>query len=108
HAISQHESSIMQYAIEKISNIDFIDVLGYNGTNVSALSFAMKGVHPHDIASILDKKGICIRAGHHCAHPLMSFYKVPSTSRISFAMYTSKHEIDVCIAALEEVYRLFS
>ena len=108
HAISQHESSIMQYAIDKISKIDFIDVLGYNGTNVSALSFTMKGVHPHDIASILDKKGICIRAGHHCAHPLMSFYKVPSTSRISFAMYTSKQEIDACIAALEEVYRLFS
>ena len=103
-----HEQGLMNTAIEAIQSYDFLQILGYNGTNVSALSFTMKGVHPHDIASILDKKGICIRAGHHCAHPLMQFYKVSSTSRISFALYTTHDEIIQCIDELASIYALFS
>lgn len=107
-AISNHESQIMAYAIESLKSLDFISILGYNGTNVSAISFVMDTVHPHDIASILDNKGICVRAGHHCAHPLMQFYKVPSTTRISFALYTTTDEINACISELKEIYTLFS
>lgn len=107
-AISNHESQIMAYAIESLKSLDFISILGYNGTNVSAISFIMDTVHPHDIASILDKKGICVRAGHHCAHPLMQFYKVPSTTRISFGLYTTTDEINTCISELKEIYTLFS
>ena len=103
-----HEQGLMKTAIEAIQSYDFLQILGYNGSNVSALSFTMKGVHPHDIASILDKKGICIRAGHHCAHPLMQFYKVSSTSRISFALYTTHDEIIQCIDELASIYALFS
>jgi len=107
-AISSHESQIMAYAIESLKSLDFISILGYNGTNVSAISFIMDTVHPHDIASILDKKGICVRAGHHCAHPLMQFYKVPSTTRISFGLYTTTDEINACISELKEIYTLFT
>ena len=107
-AIAKHESILMNYAINALKSLDFISIIGYNGTNVSAISFVMNGVHPHDIASILDKKGICVRAGHHCAHPLMQFYKVPSTTRISFAMYSTVDEIDACIRELKEIYSLFS
>lgn len=106
--IAKHESMLMNYAIEELRSLDFISILGYNGTNVSAISFVMDTVHPHDIASILDKKGICVRAGHHCAHPLMQFYKVPSTTRISFAMYSTVDEIEACIKELKEIYTLFS
>ncbi len=107
-AIAKHESILMNYAINALKSLDFISIIGYNGTNVSAISFVMNGVHPHDIASILDKKGICVRAGHHCAHPLMQFYKVPSTTRISFAMYSTVDEIDACIRELKEIFSLFS
>lgn len=107
-AIAKHESILMNYAINALKSLDFISIIGYNGTNVSAISFVMNGVHPHDIASILDKKGICVRAGHHCAHPLMQFYKVPSTTRISFALYSTVDEIDACIRELKEIYSLFS
>ncbi len=106
--IAKHEAILMNYAINALKSLDFISIIGYNGTNVSAISFVMNGVHPHDIASILDKKGICVRAGHHCAHPLMQFYKVPSTTRISFAMYSTVDEIDACIRELKEIYSLFS
>ena len=106
--IAKHEAILMNYAINALKSLDFISIIGYNGTNVSAISFVMNGVHPHDIASILDKKGICVRAGHHCAHPLMQYYKVPSTTRISFAMYSTVDEIDACIRELKEIYSLFS
>lgn len=106
--IAKHEAILMNYAINALKSLDFISIIGYNGTNVSAISFVMNGVHPHDIASILDKKGICVRSGHHCAHPLMQFYKVPSTTRISFAMYSTVDEIDACIRELKEIYSLFS
>jgi cysteine desulfurase/selenocysteine lyase len=90
-----------------IKNKEYIKVIGYNGTNVSAISFMMDGVHPHDIASLLDRNGIAVRAGHHCAHPLMQFYGVNSTIRMSFALYTTKQEVEQCINALDSIYTLF-
>ena len=106
-AIARHERELMNYAYTLIEQKDYINLIGYNGTNVSALSFMMKGVHPHDIASLLDQKGIAVRAGHHCAHPLMHFYGVNSTTRMSFALYSTKAEIEACIQALDEIYSLF-
>lgn len=106
-SIARHERELMQYALSLIEQKDFIKMIGYNGTNVSAISFMMTGVHPHDIASLLDQKGIAVRAGHHCAHPLMHYYGVNSTTRMSFALYSTKEEIEICIQALDEIHRLF-
>jgi cysteine desulfurase/selenocysteine lyase len=105
--IANHERELLSHAFKLIENKEHINIIGYNGTNVSALSFMMNGVHPHDIASLLDRNGIAVRAGHHCAHPLMQFYGVNSTTRISFALYTTKEEVEQCIDALDAIYSLF-
>ena len=105
--IANHERELLSHAFKLIENKEYINIIGYNGTNVSALSFMMNGVHPHDIASLLDRNGIAVRAGHHCAHPLMQFYGVNSTTRISFALYTTKEEVEQCIDALDAIYSLF-
>lgn len=105
--ITNHERELLTHAFKLIENKEYINIIGYNGTNVSALSFMMKDVHPHDIASLLDRNGIAVRAGHHCAHPLMQFYGVNSTTRISFALYTTKEEVEQCIDALDAIYTLF-
>lgn len=105
--IANHERELLSHAFKLIENKEYINIIGYNGTNVSALSFMMNGVHPHDIASLLDRNGIAVRAGHHCAHPLMQFYGVNSTTRISFALYTTKEEVEECIDALDAIYTLF-
>ena len=105
--IANHESELLSHAFKLIENKEYLNIIGYNGTNVSALSFMMNGVHPHDIASLLDRNGIAVRAGHHCAHPLMQFYGVNSTIRMSFALYTTKEEVEQCIDALDSIYSLF-
>ena len=105
--IANHERELLSHAFKLMENKEYINIIGYNGTNVSALSFMMNGVHPHDIASLLDRNGIAVRAGHHCAHPLMQFYGVNSTTRISFALYTTKEEVEQCIEALDSIYSLF-
>ncbi len=105
--IANHESELLSHAFKLIENKEYLNIIGYNGTNVSALSFMMNGVHPHDIASLLDRNGIAVRAGHHCAHPLMQFYGVNSTIRMSFALYTTKQEVEQCINALDSIYTLF-
>ena len=105
--ITNHERELLSHAFKLIENKEYINIIGYNGTNVSALSFMMKDVHPHDIASLLDRNGIAVRAGHHCAHPLMQFYGVNSTTRISFALYTTKEEVEQCIDALDAIFTLF-
>lgn len=107
NAIALHERELMEYAYSSLYSKKHIKMIGYNGTNVSAISFIIDGVHPHDIASLLDRKGIAVRAGHHCAHPLMQFYGVNSTTRISFAMYSTKEEIDLSIQALDEIHAMF-
>lgn len=105
--IASHERELLSHTMDLIENKEYIKVIGYNGTNVSAISFVMNGVHPHDIASLLDRNGIAVRAGHHCAHPLMQFYGVNSTIRVSFALYTTKEEVEQCIDALDSIYNLF-
>ena len=105
--IANHESELLSHAFKLIENKEYLNIIGYNGTNVSALSFMMNGVHPHDIASLLDRNGIAVRAGHHCAHPLMQFYGVNSTIRMSFALYTTKEEVEQCIDALDSIFSLF-
>ena len=74
----------------------------------AVISFNVEGIHPYDIGSILDKMGIAVRTGHHCAQPIMDFYKIPGTARASFAFYNSKEEVDYFISSLKKTIKLLS
>ncbi len=82
-------------------------IIGTARDKASVVSFALAGAHPHDIAQILDNEGVSIRAGHHCAQPLMARYGVPATARASFGLYTTFEEIDLLVAALRKVEAWF-
>ncbi|MBQ8425900.1 MAG: cysteine desulfurase [Clostridia bacterium] len=107
--IQKHEKELITYAYEKLSNLPYIKIYASkNLENVSSvLSFNIDGIHPHDIASFLDASNICIRAGNHCAQPLMRYIGIDSTCRISFAIYNTKDDIDKLIFAIEKIYAKF-
>jgi cysteine desulfurase / selenocysteine lyase len=90
-----------------LSDIDGVDVIGHPAERAGVVSFVMDGVHPHDIGTILDAHGIAIRAGHHCAQPLMRRLGVPATARASFAAYNTAGEVDALLEGLGEVRRVF-
>jgi cysteine desulfurase / selenocysteine lyase len=108
--ISKTEHGLTDYLLDKLNGLPFIKIIGptVSKNRGPIVSFAMKNVHPHDIAEGLSQKGICIRAGHHCAQPLMDYLKIPGTARISLAFYNSFEEVDKCCEALEEVYKYFN
>lgn len=108
--IHKIENNLTNYAMKKLKELPFIDLfctsnLSYHS---SVISFNVKDVHPHDVASILDMYGVCIRAGNHCAQPLLRFLKTDSTCRISIAIYNTKEDIDKLIVALKKVNEMFS
>ena len=105
-AIVAHERDLMAYAHEKLSAIPGLRILGPSEKS-GALSFVLDGVHPHDIATILDQCGVAIRAGHHCAQPLMDRFEVPATSRASFGVYNDRSDVDLLVAALGQVMEVF-
>lgn len=107
--IRQHEIDLTQYTIDKMKDIDNIRFFGPKDTKIKGgvISFEIKGIHPHDVASILDTEGIAIRSGHHCAQPLMNRLGVHATSRASFYLYNTKEEIDKLILGLEKVKKTF-
>ncbi len=82
-------------------------IIGTAPLKASVLSFVMEGVHPHDIGTVLDSEGVCIRAGHHCAQPLMKRLDVPATARASFALYNQESDVDALVGALQQTRRLF-
>ena len=109
--IQKYEDELLHYALARIKKLDFVDLLGMESANNRAgiISFALRGVHPHDIASILDERyGIAVRAGTHCAQPFMKNLCVSATTRASFYFYNTKREIDVFIDALKKIYKQFS
>lgn len=105
--IVQHENTLLQYANNLLSTINNLSIVGDALHKVGVISFVLNKIHPHDIATILDMEGVAVRAGHHCTMPLMDFYNVPATTRISFAMYNTKEEVDVLINAINKVNNLF-
>ena len=107
--IQKHEKELISYAYEKLSSLSYIKLYtSKNLDNVSSvLSFNIDGIHPHDIASFLDASNICIRAGNHCAQPLMRYLNIDSTCRISFSVYNDKKDIDKLISAIEKIYARF-
>lgn len=106
-AINAHEASLLDYATCALEEIAGLEIIGKANQKAAVISFVMKDIHPHDIGTVLDHEGVAIRAGHHCAMPLMSRYNLPATARASFALYNTMHEIDGLVAALHKLQRLF-
>lgn len=93
-AIAQYEHELLQYATEQLLTIDGLKIYGTATNKTSVISFNIEGIHPYDIGTIVDKLGIAVRTGHHCAQPIMDFYKIPGTVRASFSFYNTKEEVD--------------
>ena len=111
--IARHEDELLAYAIGKLRSINSINIVGgadsaHAVKKAGVLSFTMQGAHPHDIGTILDRHGIAIRAGHHCAQPLMERFGIPATARVSFGLYNTKADVDALAVALEEVREIFA
>lgn len=107
-AIHQHEQELAAYAYDKLSMINGITIYGPDQDRVGLVTFNLDDVHPHDVATVLDAKGIAIRAGHHCCQPLMKWLEVSSTARASFYLYNTEEEIDALVKALVETKEYFS
>jgi cysteine desulfurase / selenocysteine lyase len=106
-SISAWEHQLLTYATERIIGIEGLKLIGTAGHKASVLGFTLAGVHPHDIGAILDDSGVAIRAGHHCAQPVMRHFGVPATARASFAFYNTREEADILAEALMQVRRMF-
>jgi cysteine desulfurase/selenocysteine lyase len=106
-AIAAHEQKLLDYATAQLSEIPGLHIIGTARSKAAVVSFVLDGAHPHDIGTILDREGIAIRAGHHCAQPLMQRYGVPATARASFAVYNTLAEVDALVAALWKVKEWF-
>jgi cysteine desulfurase/selenocysteine lyase len=107
-AIAAYESELLSYATEKLEQLGGVEFIGQAAQKASVLSFNLKGIHPYDVGSILDKLGVAVRTGHHCAQPVMAHFKVPGTVRASFAFYNTKQEIDIFVEAVKTAQRMLS
>ncbi len=103
-----YEHELLEYATERLSAIEGVRLIGTAKNKASVLSFTLDDIHPHDIGTILDQQGIAIRAGHHCAQPVMQHFRVPATARASFAFYNTKEEIDKLAEAIQKVIEVFA
>lgn len=100
--IQAYENELLQYATQRLLEIEGLRIYGTSNQKASVVSFNIEGIHPYDIGTIIDKKGIAVRTGHHCAQPIMDFYRIPGTVRASFAFYNTKEEIDYMIEAIQK------
>ena len=106
--IEKHEDQLEQYAAEQLSKISGMQFIGEAKKRAALVSFNIEGLHPYDIGILLDKMGVAIRTGHHCAQPIMERYNVPGTVRISFGVYNTKEEIDICITAIKKAQTMLA
>ena len=106
--IEKHDRELYLYAKKSLGKLPYVEIYAPKNCTSSVLSFNVKGLHPHDVASLLDAEKICVRAGNHCAQPLLRFLKVDGTVRISFGVYNTKEDIDRLVSALEKAYKKFS
>jgi cysteine desulfurase / selenocysteine lyase len=111
-AVEAHEESVVRYALERLAEVDGVSIIGPGPASSeprgTAVSFAVDGVHPHDVAEILARDGVCVRAGHHCAQPLMRALGVPATSRASIGVHNTVRDVDRLVEGLAEVQRIFA
>ena len=106
-AIAAHEAHLLQRATEALTQMPQIELIGTAQHKASVLSFTMKGVHPHDLGTILDAEGVAVRTGHHCAMPVMTFFGIPATARASFACYNTDADVAALVAALTRAREVF-
>jgi cysteine desulfurase/selenocysteine lyase len=106
--IAAHERELLAYATAAVSDIPGVRLIGTSPEKASILSFVMGDIHPHDIGTVVDRAGVAIRTGHHCAQPVMARFGVPATARASFAMYNTREDVDQLVAALHDVRRMFA
>jgi cysteine desulfurase/selenocysteine lyase len=106
--IARHEQALLEYATERMSNIQGLRIIGTAREKAGIISFTMDDAHPHDIGTILDSEGVAVRVGHHCAMPLMKRFGVPATARASFALYNTHEEVDALINGIKKVKEVFS
>ncbi|HEY1497119.1 MAG TPA: cysteine desulfurase [Candidatus Solibacter sp.] len=106
--IAAYEHELLEYGTEQLSAIPGLKLIGTAKEKASVLSFVIEGIHPHDIGTILDRQGIAVRTGHHCAQPVMDFFNVPATTRASLAFYNTFGEIDALVGGIKKVKEIFS
>jgi cysteine desulfurase/selenocysteine lyase len=107
--IAAHEATLRDYAAERLAGLNWLNVHGHAPGKGAIFSFTIEGAgHPHDISTVVDRKGVAVRAGHHCAQPLMEFLGVTATCRASFGLYNTKDEVDRLVEALETCHKLFA
>jgi cysteine desulfurase/selenocysteine lyase len=106
-SIAAHETELLAYAVREMSKINSLRIIGQPRYRSGVISFSLAGVHPHDVGTILDHDGICVRAGHHCAQPTMERFAVPATVRASFAIYNDRDDVDALVAGLHKVREVF-
>jgi cysteine desulfurase/selenocysteine lyase len=107
--IAAHEHAITTYALEQLQQVEGLRIIGPKTATDrgAAVSFALAGIHPHDVGQVLDELGIAVRVGHHCARPVCQRFGVPATTRASFYLYSSPAEVDALVSGLEHVKRFF-
>jgi cysteine desulfurase / selenocysteine lyase len=105
--IAAHEQDLLDYGTTALLNVEGLRIIGNARQKASVLSFVLDGIHPHDIGTILDKEGIAIRTGHHCAQPVMEFFNIPATARASLGLYNTRADIEVLVDGLRKVIEVF-
>ncbi len=105
--IAAHEQELTEYGTKALLALDEVRIIGTAKEKASVLSFVLEGIHPHDIGTILDKEGIAIRTGHHCAQPVMDFFKIPATARASLGLYNTREDIEALLLGLRNVREVF-
>ena len=106
--IEKREKELLEYATEKLLTIDGLRIYGTTAHKTSVISFNIEGIHPYDIGTIVDKLGVAVRTGHHCAQPIMDFYKIPGTVRASISFYNTFEEIDILVASVKKAQMMLS
>ena len=101
-AVEEHENLLLEHATKQLREIEGIHIIGEAPQKSGLVSFVIDGIHPYDIGTIIDKMGIAVRTGHHCAEPVMTFFDIPGTVRASFALYNTLEEIDLFISAVKK------
>jgi cysteine desulfurase/selenocysteine lyase len=105
--IGRHEDALLETATRAIEAIPGVRIVGTAEKKAAVLSFTMDCVHPHDIGTVLDRNGIAVRTGHHCAQPVMDFFGVPATARASFGLYNTAEEVQALVAGIHDVRKMF-
>lgn len=106
-AIAEHDRALMAYATQALESVPGLRLVGTAREKAGVLSFTLEDIHPHDVGTILDREGICIRTGHHCAQPVMQHFKLPATARASLALYNTREDVDALVRGLHKVREVF-